>query len=116
MNSHDKKVLLKIREHAEHIIEYVSDIDTLETFTSNTMTVEACVFNLMQIGELAHSSLSAEAKTAMPTIPWHDIYGMRNRIVHGYDEVRMDVVWDTAKLDLKPLINALNDAIGKTDN
>lgn len=111
MNSHDQKVLLKIREHAEHIIEYISDIDTIESFESKTMTVEACVFNLMQIGELAHSSLSDEAKVAMPMIPWRDIYGMRNRIVHGYDEVRMDVVWDTAKQDIKTLICALNQVL-----
>jgi uncharacterized protein with HEPN domain len=48
------------------------------------MRVEACVFNLMQIGELAKISLSDEVKDQIVTIPWKQLYGMRNRIVHGY--------------------------------
>ena len=48
------------------------------------MRVEATVFNLMQIGELAKASLSDAAKAA-PGIPWKQIYGLRNRVVHGDD-------------------------------
>ena len=111
MNNHDRKVLNKIIEHAERVVEYIAFYDNLEDFSKNSMAVEACVFNIMQIGELAHSALGEEAKTAITTIPWKDIYGMRNRIVHGYSDVSMEVVWDTAKNDMQPLINELNEAI-----
>ena len=67
------------------------------------MRVEACVFNLMQIGELAKSSLSDEFKEEIKTIPWKQLYGMRNRIVHGYDGVDMSIVWDTINEDLPVL-------------
>ena len=69
------------------------------------MLVEACVFNLMQIGELAKSSLSDELKAEIVSIPWRQIYGMRNRIVHGYSGVNMKMVWDTIKYDL-PLLKS----------
>ena len=59
------------------------------------MLVEATVFNLMQIGELAKVSLSDEAKAQLTAIPWPQLYGMRNRIVHGYAGVNMNIVWDT---------------------
>ena len=67
------------------------------------MRVEACVFNLMQIGELAKTALSDEAKANITTIPWKQLYGMRNRIVHGYSGVDMSIVWDTINDDLEPL-------------
>ena len=56
------------------------------------MRVEACVFNLMQIGELAKTDLSDETKNNLSSIPWKQIYGMRNRIVHGYDGVEMTII------------------------
>lgn len=67
------------------------------------MRVEACVFNLMQIGELAKTALSDEAKDQITTIPWKQLYGMRNRIVHGYSGVDMRIVWDTIHDDLPDL-------------
>ena len=46
------------------------------------MLVEATVFNLMQIGELSKAALSDEVKMQFSSIPWTQLYGMRNRIVH----------------------------------
>ena len=67
------------------------------------MRIEACVFNLMQVGELAKTALSDETKTQITTIPWKQLYGMRNRIVHGYSGVDMRIVWDTIHDDLPEL-------------
>jgi uncharacterized protein with HEPN domain len=47
-------------------------------------------------------------------IPWEDIVGMRNRIVHGYDEVDFDILWDVVELHLPPLVVELRRAIGET--
>ena len=65
------------------------------------------MFNLVQLGELAHTELSDEAKKEMNQIPWKQIYGMRNRIVHGYEDIRLSVVWETAKHDIENLKNSL---------
>ena len=77
--------------------------NSLQDFEADSMRVEACVFNLMQIGELAKTSLSDEAKKQIANIPWNQLYGMRNRIVHGYDGVEMTIVWDTIVEDLPVL-------------
>ena len=74
-------------------------------FEADSMRVEATVFNLMQIGELAKISLSEDAKTQISTIPWQQLYGMRNRIVHGYAGVHMQIVWNTVAEDI-PMLNA----------
>lgn len=100
MADKDKQVLEKIYKHILSVLEYCKDCTGLDDFQSNAMRVEACVFNLMQIGELAKTSLSDNAKTDITTIPWKQLYGMRNRIVHGYSGVDMRIVWDTINEDL----------------
>ncbi|MGH7491103.1 MAG: HepT-like ribonuclease domain-containing protein [bacterium] len=40
-------------------------------------------------------------------MPWQDIIGMRHRLVHGYDEIDLDVVWEVIQQDLPPLIEEL---------
>ena len=56
------------------------------------MRVEATVFNLIQIGELAKEELDDVTKARIKAIPWQQIYGLRNRIVHGYSGVNMQIV------------------------
>lgn len=103
MDNKDKQVLEKIYNHITSVIRYCADCTELKDFQKNSMCVEACVFNLMQIGELAKTSLTDECKTVIATIPWRQLYGMRNRIVHGYSGVDMRIVWDTIREDL-PLL------------
>jgi uncharacterized protein with HEPN domain len=55
------------------------------------------------IGEAA-ARISAEMRTAHPEIPWSDIIGMRNRLVHEYLRVDLRKVSDTARDDIPPLI------------
>lgn len=115
MNVHDQKVIQKMIEHTEHILSYTKDIHSLDAFSANDMLVEACVFNLVQIGELAHSELSNETKKNISTIPWHQIYGLRNRIVHGYAQVSLMVVWETIQGDIKPLQEELKKSLQKSE-
>lgn len=115
MSSKDVVVLKKILQHIESIMRYCLDCHTLEDFSSDSMRLEATVFNLMQIGELAKESLSDEAKAQIKTIPWQQIYGMRNRIVHGYSGVNMRIVWDTVSVDI-PMLHKELKSIIKTNS
>ena len=100
MNDKDREILLKILKHVRHAINHCSKYTEQEQFEADDMCVEATVFNLMQIGELAKISLSDELKNGIDSIPWKQIYGFRNRIVHGYDGIDLTIVWDTVKEDL----------------
>ena len=107
MNAKDQRVLGKIRQHIDSILTYCRDCGSLEDFQNDTMLVEATVFNLMQIGELAKEELSDTAKAGIKTIPWHQLYGMRNRIVHGYSGINLRIVWDTVRGDIPRLRDEL---------
>ena len=51
--------------------------------------------------------MSSTTKESLPDIPWREIVGMRNRLVHAYFEVDIGLVWQTVQEDLPPLIAQL---------
>ena len=69
----------------------------------NRMLQEACIFNLLQIGELSKLGLDAGFMTSYPHIPWRQMYGMRNRLVHDYEGIRLQIVWETISTDFLSL-------------
>ncbi|MCC6896305.1 MAG: DUF86 domain-containing protein [Anaerolineae bacterium] len=66
----------------------------------------AVVRALEIIGEAANK-VTTETRALLPELPWHEIIGMRNRIIHAYDRVNYDVVWDTAVMSVPYLIQLL---------
>jgi uncharacterized protein with HEPN domain len=62
------------------------------------------------IGEAA-GSVSLETQQAHPDVPWRSLVGLRNRLIHGYFNVNLDIVWDTVQTDLPGLIRALESVL-----
>jgi uncharacterized protein with HEPN domain len=69
---------------------------------NDRMRTLAIIKELEIIGEAA-SKVTPELKAAYPDIPWTDVVGMRNRLIHGYFDIDLDRVWDTVIDDLAPL-------------
>ena len=97
--------IAKIIAYIEKIFTYTSGVDKI-TFLSNTQLLEACVFNVLQIGELANR-LSEDFRSQHVDIPWSKIRGIRNRLVHDYEGVNIELVWDIIKNDLDVLRDQL---------
>ena len=70
------------------------------------------MFNISQIGELAHLLEKTYVKQ-VPNVPWHDMYGVRCRIIHDYDGVNFALVWQIIRNDLPKLIKDLNEILKK---
>ena len=102
MEDNQSKNIDKIINHIDSVIDYCSGCTSLDDFQNNTMLVEACVFNLTQIGELV-TKISEETKNLNSNIPWKEISGMRNKIVHDYFSINLNIVWDTIQNDLPNL-------------
>jgi len=64
------------------------------------------MISLEIVGEAA-ANVSNECRKTLPSIPWKSILGMRNRLVHAYFEIDLDVVWYTTTVSLPPLIRVL---------
>lgn len=62
------------------------------------------------IGEAA-TKVSSEVKKRHPAIPWNDIIGTRNKLIHGYDDVNLDILWQIVSVDLPSLMDDLHTAL-----
>lgn len=71
-----------------------------------TQVQDAVIRRLESIGEAA-GGISAEFPDAHPEIQRSEIRGMRNRMIHGYDDLNMDVVWDTVERDIPQLVQVV---------
>lgn len=71
-------------------------------FICNDLVIEACVFNLSQLGELSNKLDDAFQK-ANSEISWRQLYGLRNRIVHDYEGVNLKLVWEIISEDIPQL-------------
>lgn len=105
----NKKYIEKIAFCIEKILTYTSG-KTYESFEMDSMVVEACVFNLGQIGEYANK-ISGDFKNAHSEIPWSKLYGLRNRIVHDYEGVNLVLIWDIICDDLVELKKQLDEIL-----
>ena len=85
--------------------ETIADL-SLETFSQNRQALRAVLYSLAVIGEAVASSI-ADLEAAEPTIPWHQIRGMRNAVIHEYFRVDVEIIWETARSDLPILKEAL---------
>ena len=109
MNERDKTILGKIRVYALQVLEFKDDLG-FDEFSDDAKTISACVFNLSQIGELA-GRLSAEFVEENNEIPWRKIRGMRNKIVHDYEGVKLNIVWDVLNEFLPEMIENIDKII-----
>ena len=76
-------------------------------FVASGLNYDATVRNLEIIGEAA-ARLSDETRAAIPEIPWADVIGMRNRLVHVYFDIDLERLWDTVQQDLPRLAAELD--------
>lgn len=94
----DNAYLRDIQESAQLALDYLEGVD-LETFTHNIQLQDAVIRRVEIIGEAARR-VSETTRAANPTLPWRQMIGMRNQVIHMYDGVDVEVVWATVREDL----------------
>lgn len=90
---------------ARDAVEFAKEL-SFESFTMDRRTQLSVVKSIEIIGEAA-SRIDQEIRQQHSAIPWEDIVGMRNRLVHGYFDIDLRLVWDTVQDDIPNLIARL---------
>ena len=109
----------KDKAYLKHILDAISDAKrfmesvTKEEFLENKEKQYAVLRALEIIGE-ATKSLSKELKQEHSEIQWRDIAGMRDKLIHEYFGVKIDLVWATAKKNLPELEKQIHEILRKT--
>lgn len=92
-------------DHAREAVAMVAGTSRADLERDRQLNL-ALVRLLEIIGEAA-SQIPDETRLLCPQIPWVQIVSLRNRLIHGYDAVDFDILWEILKSDLPPLIAAL---------
>jgi len=111
--SRDKLYLFHIKDAAGKAANYLSKTNLAE-FSKNNLDYDAILMQIIVIGESVNS-LSDEFKEKHRELPWYEAVGLRNRIAHGYFDVKPEVVWKTVEQDLPKLRKQVQDIIEELD-
>lgn len=111
MKSKDRIIIQKIIVYIDDVEKYTEGLEARD-FLDDKKTITACAFTVSQIGELV-KEITDETTEKYKEIPWNSIRGMRNRIVHDYENVDLSVLWGTIKESLPNLKIQLKDIILK---
>lgn len=102
----DDYYLQRIRQDLTFIVEHMKDVNK-EKLNENEILLDSMLFRMIQISENA-KKLSDEYVSEHSKVPWNALYGLRNRIVHDYGNVILDIVYDTLKNDIPEMLKLID--------
>lgn len=112
MTQHNDMIRLRhMLDHSKEAANLIAGKDKTEL--QHNRVLELALIRLIEIVGEASAKVSSETQAKYPSIPWPHVIGMRNRLIHGYDSVDLDVLWDTIEVDLPPLIAEIEKIMSK---
>ncbi|MGK7893247.1 MAG: DUF86 domain-containing protein [Xenococcus sp. (in: cyanobacteria)] len=114
MSKRTEEDLLKdILEGARRIILYTENME-YDAFLEDIKTQDAVIRNLEIIGE-ASKNLSEKFRKTHTEVPWKSISGMRDKLIHDYFGINVDIVWGVVTEDLDILVNQISQILSNID-
>jgi uncharacterized protein with HEPN domain len=102
MRRDDNAILLDIAHAAAQVAKFITGQDKT-AFLDDELTQSAVLHQILVLGEAA-KRLSPEFRSRYPDVPWSDMAGMRDKLIHAYEAVDYDEVWSTATKDIPELL------------
>jgi uncharacterized protein with HEPN domain len=112
MSGSDRKRLQHMLEAALEALSFIKG-KSRDDLSADRLLALGLTREVEIIGEAA-SKVSEECRAALPKIPWPMVIGIRNRLIHAYFEVDLEIVWSTVTSDLPDLVRELEDALADT--
>ena len=111
MSRRDDTVSLRqMLEHAQEAFDMAEGRDRADLDTDRMFNL--AMTRLIEIVGEAAGRVTRETQQQYDQIPWAEIVGLRNRLIHGYDAVNLDILWQIIQADLPPLIAQLKGILG----
>lgn len=107
MSSHDSQLSLRqMLDHAREAVAFTHG--KLRADLETDRLLELGIVRLLEVLGEAAGRIPGEERARHSDIPWSEIIGLRNRLIHAYDAVDLDIVWRIVTDDLPPLVAALD--------
>jgi len=101
----DLQFLLDMLQSAELIMTYTAQCSKDE-FIEDVQLQDSVIRRLLVIAEAARR-VSVATRQTLPNVSWQEINGIRNRLVHDYDDINLNIVWDVVQAEIPSLIEEL---------
>ena len=101
----DRAYLLDILESARLALDYLRGVSK-EAFSQNTQLQDSVIRRIEIIGEAARR-VYPDTREELAELPWAEMIGMRNMMIHDYDDLDPEIIWDTVQNDLPGLITRI---------
>ena len=112
MSRHEDGVTLRqMLDHTEEAVALARNRTRIDLESDRVFFL--ALLKLVEIVGEAASRISEPMQAAHPEIPWREIIGTRNRLIHGYDAVDYDILWEIVTADFLPLANQIKTVIAK---
>lgn len=98
---------------AEEILYFTSGKNRHDLYINRMLSLS--IVHLLEIIGEAANKVSPEFQRKYDKIPWKSIVGMRNRLIHGYYDINLDIVWKTVVADIPPLLEELKKIVNVQD-
>ncbi|MDD7293733.1 MAG: DUF86 domain-containing protein [Clostridiaceae bacterium] len=103
----DSYYVQKIIKDLTFVMSQMQNVD-IDEMNANEILLDSMLFRMIQISENS-KKISEEYKEQHANIPWNAVYGFRNRIVHYYGNVDLNIVYETLKNDIPDLLELLTE-------
>jgi len=114
MSRHEGEVRLQhMLDHAREAVAMVQGKTRADLDMDRVLNL--ALVRLLEIVGEAGGRVRKDVRARYPEIPWAQIVGMRNRLIHGYDAVDFDILWQIITQDLPPLIKTLERLVALED-
>ena len=111
MSKRDPNVLVRqMLDHAEEVLSLMRGKTRCDLDTDRLLSLG--VVRLMEVIGEAASRVPDTFRSQHLQIPWEQIVALRNRLIHGYDEIDFDVLWEILRGDLPDLVSSLRRIVG----
>ena len=116
MSRRDPKIIfMQMLDSATEAHELSGILNSREEFIEDRLRYLA-IARLLEITGEAATRMPSDIRGGYPQIPWQKIIGLRNVLIHAYDTVDLNILWDTITTNLEPLIEALKTAIAELED
>lgn len=109
MKNKEYMSIKKMLEYIDKAIRYTNGCD-FNSFSNNEEKIDATIFAISQIGELV-KNISTETMKEYNNVEWVVIKNLRNKIVHDYEGIKLNFIWDIITYDIKELKKNLEEII-----
>lgn len=114
MKNKEYMSIKKMIDYIDKALRYTENCD-FRQFSSNEEKIDATIFAISQIGELV-KNISKETMKKYPNVEWVVIKNLRNKIVHDYEGIKLNFIWDIITTDIRELKSDLLNILENNKN